>query len=102
MGYYNKRFEKLDIDEEKLVDLGSGTNARIFRYDDMIVKEYLCCACYPIREEVFEKLSYIDNPHFMRLYDLFTVICSKNELAREREDYLSGKYGFDLSGYQEP
>ena len=99
MGYYNKHFEKLDIDEKKLVPLDSGDNARILRYGDMIVKEYLCCAYYTIRRKVFEKLALIDNPHFMRLYDLFTVIYSEEKAAKERADYLSGKNEFEFSGY---
>lgn len=100
MGLYNKSFCELDInlDEIKRINEDMVTNAFIYRYRDIILKKYWYCTEYAISDDVFDKLCTIDNEHFIKLYELFTII-SDDEYEEKHAKYQQGKRFFCKDGY---
>ena len=100
MGLYNKSFCKLNINLDELTKINEDmvTNGLIYRYRDMILKKYWYCTEYAINEDVFNKLCIIDNNHFIKLYELFTII-SDDEYDEKFAKYKQGKINFSLAGY---
>lgn len=76
MGLYNKSFCELNInlDELERINVNKVTNAFIYRYRDIILKKYWYCTEYAISDDIFDKLCIMDNEHFIKLYELFTII----------------------------
>lgn len=100
MGLYNKSFCKLDIniDEIKRINEHMVTNSFIYKYRDMIIKKYWYCTEYAISDDVFDVLCNIDNKHFMKLYEMFTII-SDEEYEEKYSKYQQGKLFFSKLGY---
>jgi len=98
MSLYNRNFIKLDINLEKTVKIGEGSNSKVYKYNDIAIKKYCSYTLYPIDEKVFEIISSIKNKHLIELYELFTMIDDK-EYERNIELYLSKKTKFVIDGY---
>ena len=100
MGLYNKSFCELNIniDELERINANKVTNAFIYRYRDIILKKYWYCTEYAISDDVFDKLCIMDNEHFIKLYELFTII-SDDEYEEKYAKYQQGKRFFCKDGY---
>jgi len=100
MGLYNKSFCELNInlDEIKRINKDMVTNAFIYRYRDIVLKKYWYCTEYAISDDVFDKLCTIDNKHFIKLYELFTII-SDDKYEEKYTKYQQGKSFFCKDGY---
>lgn len=100
MGLYNKSFCKLDINLNEIERINEHmvTNSFIYKYRDMIIKKYWYCTEYAISDNVFDILCNIGNKHFMKLYEMFTII-SDEEYEEKYSKYKQGKIIFSKSGY---
>lgn len=100
MGIYNKSFCNLNIDLDELERINEDkvTNAFIYRYRDIVLKKYWYCTEYAINDDVFDKLCTIDNEHFIKLYEFFTII-SDDEYEEKYAKYQQGKRFFCKDGY---
>jgi len=99
MSLYNKDLIKMDINIDELERINDiVTNAFIYRYKSIILKKYWIYTEYAIKDDVFNKLCNIDNKHFIKLYDLFTII-NDEEYDNVYNNFINGKYSFSKSGY---
>ena len=98
MGLYNRNLDRMNINVGQAHIIGQGCNALIFRYHDIILKRYGVYTENFIAAKLFEILARINNPHFIKLYDLFTIIDDK-KYDEFKHRCLAGKSKFSASGY---
>ena len=100
MGLYNKSFCELNInlDELERINENMVTNSFVYKYKDMILKKYWNYTDFAISEDVFDKLCTIDNKHFIKLYEMFTIILN-DEYKEKYDKFQEGKRFFYIDGY---
>ena len=86
--YYNRHFDRFNLKNMKYIN--KGLCAEIYSDDEQIFKKYfpLTPRTYRLKENVFDILKDINNPHFIELYeiynrsnqiDLYKSICDEHE-----------------------
>ena len=100
MGLYNRSFCELNInlDELERINENMVTNSFVYKYKDMIIKKYWNYTDFAISEDVFDKLCTIDNKHFIKLYEMFTIILD-DEYKEKYDKFQEGKRFFYIDGY---
>ncbi len=78
-----------ELDITKLDPIGSGSNAEVYKYDDLAIKVYDDASfdCKNIQIDIFEDLRDIDLPGFIKLVDYDTVTCQKERFYKKRREY---------------
>lgn len=73
MDYYNRNFQKLELENMKY--LSQGDCGEVSYNDEIILKEYFGFInnSYRIKEEIFDILKSIDDKHLIELYDIYTA-----------------------------
>lgn len=96
MKYYNRNCEELKINKRKMEYIGHGYCAKVFRYENMIFKEYYSETTHRFRlsADMFDILKDIDNPHFIKLFDIYN---SMNLL--EKFGYKKRRIPFNVDAY---
>ena len=73
MNYYDRNRNKFKFNILNMNLLGQGTCGKVYRYNDIAVKIYDLDTPNHIRlkPEKFDKLKNINNPHFIKLYNIY-------------------------------
>ncbi len=103
MSYYNRKYNKIKTDNMKFLDCGEC--AKVLYNNEMIFKEYYSQTTneYRIKQEIFDLLKSINNPHLMELYDtycnfnLLELVSNKIGLIPFYIDAYTAKYYPDAS-----
>lgn len=98
MGLYNQNINKLDVNLAKYSEFDLGSTSKILRCNDKIAKVYFEDTRGRIKEEVFNVLSTIKNNHFIKLYDIFTIL-NDEEAESDKELYLNNMFRYRVDGY---
>lgn len=96
MAYFNRNCEKIELKKKNMQYLSQGCCAQVFRYGDMVFKEYFSYLDLPskISLEMFDLLKTINNKHFVELYEIYSNMNLFN-LAL----YKAGKLMFTNDAY---
>lgn len=94
MAYYNRKYQKIKLDNMEY--LSSGGCAQVFYDKEKIFKEYSSKTSlnWRLSEKMFDVLKDIDNPNFMKLFDIYSDYNRLN-LLRKRPfvvDAYTAKY----------
>lgn len=103
MSYYNRDCKKLDLSTMRYLD--SGSSANIYCNSKIIFKKYFNNLDYrdKINIDIFDLLKEIDNPHLIKLYDIYynmnllNLLLYKMEITTFNVDGYTGKYYGDDS-----
>lgn len=101
MVYYNRKLEKIDLSSMKYMT--SGGCASIYHNNDIVFKRYYHNTSYSMRlnSDMFDLLKQIDNPHFIKLIDIYSkmnyLVLLKNRisLSNFKVDGYTAKYYTD-------
>ncbi len=88
MAYYNRNYQKLKLN--RMEYLNSGDCAKVSYNHDMVLKEYFeeTFQKYRLSSVMFDILKHIDNPHFIKIYDIYSDL-NLLELLKYRMKILS-------------
>lgn len=101
MAYYNRKLEKIDLSGMKYMT--NGGCASIYRNNDIVFKQYYNNTSYSMRlnSDMFDLLKQIDNPHFIKLIDIYSkmgyAILLKNKIiySNFKVDAYTSEYYID-------
>ena len=90
--YYNRHFDRFNLKNMKYIN--KGLCAEIYSDDEQIFKKYfpLTPRTYRLKENVFDILKDINNPHFIELYEIYNrsnQIDSYKSICDEHEFIVS-------------
>lgn len=73
MSYYNRNRKELNLENHEREYLNHGNCANVFRYGNIILKEYYPGTSYffRLKPKVFDILKNINNRHFIELFDIY-------------------------------
>lgn len=103
MDYYNRNFQKLELENMKY--LSQGDYWEVSYNDEIILKEYFGFTnnSYRIKENIFDILKSIDDKHLIELYDIYTaknkikIFFGKLLQSQFKVDSYTAKYYSDNS-----
>ena len=103
MDYYNRNFQKLELENMKYLSQGDCGEAS--HNDEIILKEYFGFTnnSYRIKENIFDILKSIDDKHLIELYDIYTaknkikIFFGKILQSQFKVDCYTAKYYSDNS-----
>lgn len=103
MDYYNRNFQKLELENMKY--LSQGDCGEVSHNDEIILKEYFGFTnnSYRIKENIFDILKSIDDKHLIELYDIYTaknkikIFFGKLLQSQFKVDSYTAKYYSDNS-----
>ena len=74
MTYYNRKYKRFNVGNMEY--LGSGEFGKVSHNKDIILKEYFSRVSpeWRISLDLFDILKTIDNPHFIKLFDVYTEL----------------------------
>lgn len=87
MTYYNRNYEKITLKKSSLKFLDCGTCGKILHNKNTIFKEYFPTTSprFRLKPEEFDILKNIDNPHFIKLFDIYTNLSLLKLLKNKRK-----------------
>ncbi len=95
MTYYDKDKSRIKINTKKMEYINSGSCGNVYKDNDIAFKIYTKCApkAGKLKLDRFNFLVNIDNPHFIKLINIYTKSIFKYSLKKEfKTDAYSYKY----------